>query len=67
MSSIFGPKVKPYKGQKYEELKKMCQEQATLFSDPEFPAEDRQIFFSKSVPGRVEWKRPKVSLYCKPI
>ncbi|XP_077987737.1 calpain-5-like isoform X2 [Glandiceps talaboti] len=59
MGSIFGPKVIPFKGQKYEDLKKMCQDQGNLFSDPEFPAEDRSIFYSKSVPGQVEWKRPK--------
>ncbi|XP_070538573.1 calpain-5-like [Ptychodera flava] len=59
MSSIFGPKVEPFKQQKYDEIKKMCQERGTLFADPEFPAEDRSIFFSKPVPGQVQWKRPK--------
>lgn len=50
----------PYKGQKYEELKKQHQESETLFEDPEFPATDASLFYSRQPPGQVTWKRPGV-------
>ncbi|KAJ1197480.1 hypothetical protein NDU88_001338 [Pleurodeles waltl] len=48
-----------YKDQKYDELKQECAKQGRLFEDPEFPASDESLFYSKPPSGRVEWKRPK--------
>ena len=57
-------KKNPFSGvltQRFEEIKKKCLEEGVLFEDPEFPAEDGSIFFSKSPPRPFEWKRPTVS------
>jgi calpain len=56
-------KKNPFAGlgkQSYEEIVKKCKEEGCLFEDPEFPAEDASIFFSKSPPRPFEWKRPSV-------
>src|SRR4029434_3632585 len=58
---MFSPHVTAYKNQHYEELRRQSQERAQLFEDPEFPCVDSSLFFSKPPPGRVEWKRPKVT------
>ena len=57
-------KKNPFSGmekQSYEEIVKKCKEEGCLFEDPEFPAEDASIFFSRSPPKPFEWKRPTVS------
>lgn len=57
-------KKNPFAGlnnQSYDEIKKRCLEEGILFEDPEFPAEDESIFFSRSPPRPFEWKRPGVS------
>nr|XP_033802283.1 calpain-6 [Geotrypetes seraphini]XP_033802284.1 calpain-6 [Geotrypetes seraphini]XP_033802285.1 calpain-6 [Geotrypetes seraphini] len=51
--------VQLFKNQCYHELKQQCVRHKQLFEDPEFPAEDSSLFYSRSPPGRVEWKRPK--------
>ncbi|XP_074057101.1 calpain-6 [Macrotis lagotis] len=51
--------VKPFKGQKYQELKKECLKERRLFEDSEFLAGNESLFFSRRLPGPVEWKRPK--------
>uniref|UniRef100_A0A4X2M0R5 Calpain 6 n=1 Tax=Vombatus ursinus TaxID=29139 RepID=A0A4X2M0R5_VOMUR len=51
--------VKPFKGQKYHELKQACLREHRLFEDPEFLAGNESLFFSRRLPGPVEWKRPK--------
>lgn len=50
--------AEPYKNQHYSELKKACIKDKELFEDPEFPANNSSLFFRRSPPGRVEWKRP---------
>jgi len=52
-------KPSPFKGQKFEELKKKAQDSGTLFVDPEFPANDKSLFFSNAKLGGLQWKRPK--------
>ncbi|KAM4546359.1 calpain-5-like [Fundulus diaphanus] len=49
----------PYKNQHYAELKKHCIQTKTLFEDPEFPATNSSLFYSRPPPGVVQWKRPK--------
>ncbi|XP_030066111.1 calpain-6 [Microcaecilia unicolor] len=51
--------VQLFKHQSYRDLKQQCVRHKQLFEDPEFPAEDNSLFYSRSPPGRVEWKRPK--------
>lgn len=50
-----------YEKQSYEAIVKKCKEEGCLFEDPEFPAEDGSIFFSRQPPRPFEWKRPTVS------
>ncbi|XP_015244084.1 PREDICTED: calpain-5-like [Cyprinodon variegatus] len=50
--------VVPYKNQHYSHLKKHHIQTKTLFEDPEFPATNSSLFYSKPPPGYVEWKRP---------
>ena len=50
---------KPFKGQKYGTLKKEHIKKSNLFIDPEFPPNNKSLFFSK-VDNEIEWKRPKV-------
>lgn len=49
----------PYKNQHYAALKKHCHQTKTLFEDPEFPANNSSVFYSKPPPGVVQWKRPR--------
>nr|AAT77811.1 calpain B [Gecarcinus lateralis] len=44
--------------QDFYELRQQCLDNGTLFEDPDFPAEDTSIFFSRSPPKPFEWKRP---------
>ncbi|CAG0893965.1 unnamed protein product [Cyprideis torosa] len=44
--------------QDFEALKQACLSEGTLFEDPEFPAEDTSIFYSRSPPKPFEWRRP---------
>lgn len=51
----------PYKGQKYEQLKKRAQSSNRLFIDREFPPDDSSLFFKgSSKKATITWKRPKV-------
>jgi len=45
----------------YEKLVTDCLAKKVLWEDPDFPAENKSLYFSKpSVTGKIEWKRPKV-------
>lgn len=44
--------------QDFESLRDACLEEGRLFEDPDFPAIDQSIFFSKRPPKPFEWKRP---------
>ena len=48
-------------GKNYEDIKKKCLEQGALWEDPEFPAADKSIFYSRRPNKKFEWKRPGVS------
>ncbi|XP_074662956.1 calpain-9-like isoform X2 [Tubulanus polymorphus] len=64
--SEYKPKPKPHVGargfelgsQNYEEIVKQAQQDGALWEDPQFPADDRSIFFSKSPPRPFVWQRP---------
>ncbi|KAL5008174.1 hypothetical protein ScPMuIL_013755 [Solemya velum] len=54
-------KKNPFSGvvnQNYDDVKKACLAENSLFEDPEFKAEDMSIFFSRAPPRPFEWKRP---------
>ncbi|XP_031840305.1 calpain A isoform X4 [Nomia melanderi] len=44
--------------QDFNTLRRECLTTGTLFEDPEFPAEDSSLFFSKRPDRYIEWKRP---------
>jgi len=54
----------PHNGVSFNDLKKHCLKQGVLFEDPDFPAVDESMFFSKKPPRPFVWKRPKV---CIPV
>uniref|UniRef100_A0A3B4U5E4 Calpain 6 n=1 Tax=Seriola dumerili TaxID=41447 RepID=A0A3B4U5E4_SERDU len=51
----------PYKNQHYADLRRNCIQDKKLFEDPEFPATNASLYFQRSPPGTVEWKRPGIS------
>lgn len=51
----------PYKNQRYDDLKRECIKDKKLFEDPEFPAVNTSLYYSKPLPSSVQWKRPGVS------
>lgn len=53
------PSVIPYKGQIYSELKKKALNSGELFTDPEFPAEEKSLFNTPGKGRDVKWLRPK--------
>ncbi|KAM5170160.1 calpain-5-like [Mantella aurantiaca] len=48
-----------YQEQHYDQLKNLYHRQNRLFEDPNFPANDRSLYYSQSPPRVVEWKRPQ--------
>lgn len=51
---------KNFKNQDFNSLKSQSVSNNQLFEDPEFPAGDRALYFSKQPSFKAEWKRPKV-------
>ncbi|XP_061771469.1 calpain-9 [Nerophis ophidion] len=45
-------------GRSFEQLRQECLQRGVLFEDPDFPAADSSLFFSQSIPVKMEWKRP---------
>lgn len=50
-------------GKSFDEIKAQCLKEKKLFEDPDFPALDSSIFFSRKPPRPFVWSRPSVS-YC---
>ncbi|XP_078268158.1 calpain-5-like [Rhinoraja longicauda] len=48
-----------YKGQRYSALQEECRQSQRLFEDPYFPAVTESLFYTKTPPGAIEWRRPK--------
>ncbi len=42
-------------------IKTIILQSQQLFEDPEFPADNSSLFYSKRAPFSIEWKRPGVS------
>ena len=47
-------------GKTFEEIKRQCLAEGKLFEDPDFPAHDSSIFYSRSPPRPFVCKRPPV-------
>ena len=47
----------------YEEIRQEYLSKGILFEDPEFPANDRALFFSQRPKMIFEWKRPHVCVH----
>ncbi|KAK9299938.1 hypothetical protein QLX08_007169 [Tetragonisca angustula] len=67
LPSLFNIKVLGEKGsgfrpraavQDFSKLKHECLATGTLFEDPEFPADDSSLYFSRRPDRYIEWKRP---------
>lgn len=48
-------------GKTYQDVRSECKAKGELFEDPDFPAVDSSIFYSKKPPRPFIWKRPHVS------
>ena len=62
MKSKYG-KVKHYRDQKYEKIKKQLREQGCIFTDLTFPACSGTLGTNTSdFSPAIEWKRPRVKM-----
>jgi len=50
-------------GKSFDEVKAQCLKDKKLFEDPDFPALDSSIFYSRSPPRPFVWQRPAVSYF----
>jgi len=48
----------PLNGRVFEDIQRECLQRGILFEDPDFPAVDKTIFYSKAPPRPFVWKRP---------
>ncbi|KAK9510517.1 hypothetical protein O3M35_005286 [Rhynocoris fuscipes] len=53
-----GLRPRPDAVQDFNKLRDQCLDKGVLFEDPDFPATDSSIFYSKLPPKPFEWKRP---------
>nr|CAH7752574.1 unnamed protein product [Callosobruchus chinensis] len=53
-----GYRVKSGEPQDFYKLRDQCLDRGNLFEDPEFPATDSSLFFSRRPDRYYEWKRP---------
>jgi len=50
-------------GKSFDEIKAQCVKEKKLFEDPDFPALDSSIFYSRTPPRPFVWSRPSVSYF----
>ncbi|WAR28550.1 CAN5-like protein [Mya arenaria] len=48
----------PFKGQVFKDIRSKCIKAGSLFKDPTFPPTGSSIYYSKSCPADIVWKRP---------
>ncbi len=56
-----GPPMK-LEGTTFAEIKAQCQREGRLFEDPDFPANDSSLYYSRGPARSIEWKRPTVGI-----
>nr|XP_042907830.1 calpain-A isoform X5 [Parasteatoda tepidariorum] len=44
--------------QDFQKIRERCLQSGCLFEDPDFPASDSSIYYSRSCSGRIRWQRP---------
>ncbi|XP_063418654.1 calpain-9-like [Mytilus trossulus] len=42
----------------FDNIRSECLRRRILYEDPDFPAKDSSIYYSRTLPYRIEWKRP---------
>ncbi len=45
-------------GQDFDALRADCLSRGELFTDPEFPPDDRSLYYSQRPPFQFQWMRP---------
>lgn len=53
-------KVCKFQGQCYHKLKRSCLRRGALFQDPFFPPSAESLFYKRTPPPGLTWKRPRV-------
>ncbi|XP_066538035.1 calpain-5-like [Hoplias malabaricus] len=48
-----------FQGQNYHKLKRACLRRGALFQDPNFPTSARSLFYKRTPPAGLTWKRPR--------
>ncbi|KAL4631459.1 calpain-5-like [Arapaima gigas] len=59
LSSRMPERVYSFKGQYYYKLKRACLRRGALFQDPVFPPAAQSLFYQRSPPPGLTWKRPR--------
>uniref|UniRef100_A0A672JWN8 Calpain catalytic domain-containing protein n=1 Tax=Sinocyclocheilus grahami TaxID=75366 RepID=A0A672JWN8_SINGR len=57
---MFLCKVCKFQGQCYHKLKRSCLRRGALFQDPFFPPSAESLFYKRTPPPGLMWKRPRV-------
>ncbi|XP_046707516.1 calpain-5-like isoform X3 [Silurus meridionalis] len=52
-------RVFQFHGQNYHKLKRACLRHGALFKDPHFPACNQSLFYKRTPPPGLTWKRPR--------
>ena len=53
-------------GLSYNEIRKLCLRNNSLYEDKEFPADDSSLYYSRPTQRKIVWKRPKVLNFVNP-
>uniref|UniRef100_A0A8C4RPF4 Calpain-5-like n=1 Tax=Erpetoichthys calabaricus TaxID=27687 RepID=A0A8C4RPF4_ERPCA len=51
-------RVRPFRQQNYYKLKRNCLKHGMLFEDPLFPPTAESLYYKRTPPSDIEWKRP---------
>ncbi|XP_028653783.2 calpain-5-like isoform X1 [Erpetoichthys calabaricus] len=51
-------RVRPFRQQNYYKLKRNCLKHGVLFEDPLFPPTAESLYYKRTPPSDIEWKRP---------
>ncbi|XP_061565525.1 calpain-5-like isoform X1 [Cololabis saira] len=52
-------RVSDYQGQSFHKLRRACLRRGVLFKDPLFPTTDQSLFYKRTSPPGLTWKRPR--------
>lgn len=60
LASRMPERVCSFQGQNYHKLKRACIRRGALFQDPFFPPTAQSLFYKRTPPPGITWKRPRV-------